>query len=427
MKSAQFLRVVLGAYIVLFFAYLFGPLILMSITAFNSSEFPRVTPWDCFSTDWFNVLVEDKRIMTGLRNSIIIGFGVVCLSVPIGLAAAMMLTQVGRRMKSFFYTVVVSPILVPGVVLGISTLIFWDRLGTMFDASYNSVFYNGIFLSILGQSTFVSAYCMLVFTARLQRFDPVQEEAALDLGATNAQAFVKILLPFLKPAIGSAAVMAFLASFENYNTTIFTIVSESTLTTVLASKVRFGINPSISALAVIIVVLTLICAIIHEAMKRQEARRAQAAKDERVVADYASVGRFATSPWGIVLLVFLAGLGTIWLATRYDTASCKMRLQDERQLRLEQSAPSTPAVTPGAATPGTATPSTTTPTTAPAGSEPAAKPYQGIFAPQNLDQVAPKDEGEAAPAGEGKSDGESKPYQGIFAPQNLDNVAPKSD
>ena len=61
-----------------------------------------------------------------------------------------------------------------------------------------------------------------------------QEEAALDLGATHVQAFRKVLLPFLKPAIGSAAVLAFLASFENYNTTVFTIVSESTLTTVLA-------------------------------------------------------------------------------------------------------------------------------------------------------------------------------------------------
>ncbi len=91
---------------------------------------------------------------------------------------------------------------------------------------------------------------MLIFISRLQRFDSVREEAALDLGATHVQTFRKILLPFLKPAIGSACVLGFLASFENYNTTIFTIASKSTLTTVLASKVRYGFNPSISALAV---------------------------------------------------------------------------------------------------------------------------------------------------------------------------------
>ena len=125
-------------------------------------------------------------------------------------------------------------------------------------------------MTVIGQSTFISAYTMLVFISRLQRFDPVLEEAALDLGATNIQTFRKILIPFLKPAIGSAAVLAFLASFENYNTTVFTIVSESTLTTVLASKVRYGINPSISALAVIIIGLTLTAAFIHEVLKRKD-------------------------------------------------------------------------------------------------------------------------------------------------------------
>ena len=279
MRSDTFLRFAVLFFVLCFFAYLFGPLILMSITAFNSSAFPRVTPWECFSVEWFNVLVQDATLMTGLRNSLIIGAGVVLLAVPIGLAGALMLTQISPRIRPWYYTIVISPILVPGVVLGISTLIFWDRLGTMLDASYESVFYDGMFLTVVGQSTFISAYSMLVFISRLQRFDPAQEEAALDLGATHVQAFRKVLLPFLKPAIASAAVLAFLASFENYNTTVFTIVSESTLTTVLASKVRYGINPSISALAVVIVALTLIGAVLYEIMKRREQVAEEAAKE----------------------------------------------------------------------------------------------------------------------------------------------------
>jgi len=258
-------------FVCLFFAYLFGPLLLMSVSAFNSSAFPRVSPFECFTVEWFDVLAQDKTLMEGLRNSLIIGFGVVLIAVPMGLAGALMLTQVNQRLRPWYYTVVISPILIPGVVLGISTLVFWDRLGTMFGAGYNSIFYDGIFLTIVGQSTFIAAYSMLVFISRLQRFEQAQEEAALDLGATNVQAFRKVLLPFLKPAIGSAAVLAFLASFENYNTTVFTIVSESTLTTVLASKVRYGINPSISALAVVIVVLTLIGANFYEILQRREA------------------------------------------------------------------------------------------------------------------------------------------------------------
>ncbi|MCS5584461.1 MAG: ABC transporter permease, partial [Pseudomonadales bacterium] len=268
MRSETILRLSIGFYILLFFGYLFGPLVIMSITAFNSSNFPAVSPWDCLSGEWFGVLVNDDKLMTGLRNSLFIGAGVVIVAVPMGLAGALLLTQLSRRARSVMYTVTISPILVPGVVLGISTLIFWERidrvlLGTDF-------FYDGFFLTIIGQATFISAYTMLIFVARLQRFDPLLEEAALDLGASNMQAFRKILLPFLKPAVGSAAVLAFLASFENYNTTVFTIVSESTLTTILASKVRYGINPSISSLAVIIIGLTLCFAVVYELLRRRE-------------------------------------------------------------------------------------------------------------------------------------------------------------
>ena len=256
MRSDTLARVFVLGFVCAFFVYLFGPLIIMGVTAFNSSQFPRVTPFECFSVEWFEVLVNDEKLMRGLRNSLIIGAGVVLLAVPLGLAGALMLTQVPNRIRPWYYTIVIAPILIPGVVLGISTLVFWDRLGRMFGADEESIFYDGIFLTVIGQATFVSAYAMLIFISRLQRFDTAQEEAALDLGATHVQTFRKVLLPFLKPAIGSAAVLAFLASFENYNTTVFTSLTSETLITVLASKVRYGINPSISALAVIIVALT---------------------------------------------------------------------------------------------------------------------------------------------------------------------------
>ena len=88
MRAQTILRLSVGFYIVLFFGYLFGPLVIMSITAFNSSTFPAVSPWDCLSGEWFGVLVKDDKIMTGLRNSLLIGAGVVMVAVPIGLAGA---------------------------------------------------------------------------------------------------------------------------------------------------------------------------------------------------------------------------------------------------------------------------------------------------------------------------------------------------
>ena len=128
MKSQNLvLKIFLGLYLAIFFSYLLGPLIIMGVTAFNSPGFPRAAPWECLTFEWFEVLSNDKRIMDGLKNSLIVGSGTVILSVVLGLAGALMLTQIYPKLRATFYTIVIAPILIPGVVLGISTLVFWDR------------------------------------------------------------------------------------------------------------------------------------------------------------------------------------------------------------------------------------------------------------------------------------------------------------
>ncbi len=269
MTSNQIRTWVVRGYIALFFLYLFGPLMIMSASAFNQSSYPTITPWEGFTMEWFGELARNDRLVSGFINSVWIGFGVVTLSVPTALAGAIMLMQVSDRVRPLYYTIVVSPVLVPGVIIGISTVIFWERFGSVVGLDYETT-NNPFFLTIVGQSTFISAYCMLVFIARLQRFDRTLEEAALDLGATHTQVFWKILIPFLRPAILSSVVLAFLTSFENYNTTVFTMVARGTLTTELAGLARFGVNPSIPALAVVIMGLTLVFAVIYEIKKRRE-------------------------------------------------------------------------------------------------------------------------------------------------------------
>ena len=293
MKSQHALNFILGIYIFIFLSYLFGPLIIMSITAFNSAEFPAITPWECFSWRWFQEgkiaydgqhlagLSTDWRLHDGLIKSLIIGLGVVVLAVPIGMAASIVLTQVHSRLRTLFYSVSIMPVLFPGVIIGISTVVLWDRIATIGGEGFIAdIGRNGIFLTILGQTCFISTYCFLIFVARLQRFDQTQEEAALDLGASQTQVFFKVLIPYLMPAIASSAVIAFLASFENYNTTVFSILSDQTLTTVIASKVRLGISPAISALALVIIFLTLLAAIIYEVLKRREDRKKKERQDQ---------------------------------------------------------------------------------------------------------------------------------------------------
>ncbi|MBT4987674.1 MAG: ABC transporter permease [Proteobacteria bacterium] len=414
MTSGSVMRIAVGFYILLFFSYLFGPLLVMAFTAFNSSEFPSISPWNCFTDEWFEVLVKDNQLMGGLKSSLVVGFGVVLLAVPIGLAASLLITQLRSRARSVVYTIAISPILVPGVVLGISTLVFWERVDRVVLGAQDGFFYDGYFMTIIGQSTFIAAYSMLVFLARLQRFDPGLEEAALDLGATQTQVFRKILLPFLKPAIGSAAVLAFLASFENYNTTVFTIVSESTLTTVLASKVRYGINPSISSLAVIIIALTLIAAVVHEFLKRKEERQATA---EALITNPAVIkASRSRRPWGLPIgaltaVLFVGVLGSLWMGRNYDVDECKVRVTEENRVKFEALKQQRLAEAKAKQL------SSSQGQDSAVDSKQSSGQYQNIFAPSNLGQQIESDSG-AEPQSETEAK-DAKQYQNIFAPTNL--------
>ena len=340
---ASFLKAALVLYLVIFFGYLLGPLLIMAVTAFNSPSFPRAAPFECFTFEWFDTLYNDQRIVSSIKNSAIVGAGTVILSLLLGLAGALVLTQIWPRLRATYYTVVIAPILIPGVVLGISTLVFWGRLNTMLGLPDDGFLRNGIFLTVLGQTTFISSYCMLVFIARLQRFDQGQMEAALDLGATHAQAFRKILLPFLKPAFGSAAVIAFLASFENYNTTTFTFGTYPTLTIELAQKVRYGINPSISALAVIIVGITIVGALLHEAYKRRETM---------AIANGAPLGSVSSS---LKLPSFLSNKssGDCVGAGRHQLPRHALVLPGPRSIGLQARSPGNQTSGGGSTTPGT--------------------------------------------------------------------------
>jgi len=394
------IKIFLGLYLVVFFGYLLGPLIIMSVTGFNSPGFPRAAPWECLTFEWFDVLYKDKRIVNGIKNSIIVGAGTVVLSVVMGMAGALVLTQIWPKLRATYYTIVIAPILIPGVVLGISTLVFWDRINVMLGFSSESFLHNGIFLTILGQSTFIASYCMLVFVARLQRFDIGLTEAALDLGATNVQAFRKILLPFLKPAIASSAVLAFLASFENYNTTTFTFGKFPTLTIELAQKVRYGINPSISVLAFLIVVLTIVGALSHEIyQRRKQLALANGAPVSAVSGGFKLPKFLRGNPASIVLLlVALGGFSTIWFANVYSPDSCKIEVRDAKrslqqkrieEIRLQRIESELQKAQQGPNIFGTDK-RLVTPGGIPAPQSPGKGSFGSVFDPQNLDKAGPE-------------------------------------
>jgi len=251
-------------YMVLFLAYMLIPLVVMGGAAFNDSSFPSIYPWKGWTTRWFVELWADTRMWNAFTNTIYVALAVVVISVPIGTAGAILINSIAGRTRSVLYGLMVAPILTPGAVIGISTLLFWNSFGVP----------AGLHLAVLGQVSYIAGFVMLLVLARLQSFDRGLEEAALDLGANHGQVMRRILLPHLYPAIGAGAAIGFTQSIENFNVTLFTRGTYDTLTVYVFSKVRSGITPTINALALLLIAVTLVCAIAYEVKRRRAERRA---------------------------------------------------------------------------------------------------------------------------------------------------------
>jgi spermidine/putrescine transport system permease protein len=268
MNSKSFGQFMIRAYLVIFLAYMLLPLLIMGGAALNDTKFPSVYPWMGLTNRWFLDLWNDERMWGGARNTVLVACSVVAISLPIGTAAAILINSLQAKARSLLYGFMVAPILTPGAVIGISTLLFWNNLDVP----------AGLHLSVLGQVSFIAAYVMLLVLARLQSFDPGLEEAALDLGASHAQVMRRILIPHLYPAIGAGAMIAFFQSVENYNVTLFTRGNSDTLTVYVGSKIRSGITPTINALALILISVTIIGAITYEILRRREQARLKTMK-----------------------------------------------------------------------------------------------------------------------------------------------------
>ena len=258
-----------------FLLYMLVPLLVMGGAAFNASKLPTIYPWKGWTDEWFIAMWADNRIWIAFRNTLLVALAVAAIAVPVGTAGAILVNSIGGRVRGMLYGLMVAPILVPGVVIGISTLLFWNQFGVG----------SGLHLSVLGQVSYIASFVMLLVLARLQSFDQGLEEAALDLGASHGQVMRRILLPHLYPAIGAGAAISFFQSIENFNVTLFTRGGADTLTVYVFSKVRSGITPTINALAFLLIMVTLLLAIVYEVRRRriatiEAAREAEARRAE---------------------------------------------------------------------------------------------------------------------------------------------------
>ncbi|MFN3605674.1 MAG: ABC transporter permease [Cypionkella sp.] len=273
------------AYMGLFLAFMLLPLVVMLGAAFNNNKLPSIVPWKGWTTFWFEEMITDQRMMVAFGNTIIVAIAVAVLAVIVGTASAILINSISGRLRTVLYGMMISTILIPGVVIGISTMILWTKMGNAMDVEF-FLFKPGLHLSVLGQVSYIAAMVMLLVLARLQSFDAGLEEAALDLGASHGQVLRRILLPHLYPAIGAGAAVAFFQSIENYNVTQFTRGGMDTLTVYVFSMVRSGVTPAINALAFLLIMVTLLLALIYEINRRRLARIEAAREAEARRATY---------------------------------------------------------------------------------------------------------------------------------------------
>ncbi len=253
------MRAATWLYIGAFLAFLFLPLAVVGFFAFNDADYPA-PPWRGFTWDWFlgsaaagrTGLFQDRELLTSIGTSAYVAAWVTLLAVSAGTTNAFLLERGRFRGKQALSILMLAPLVIPGVILGISILAFASRIADVADDVFGwdaDWLRPGLPLVILGQFSYVVTIATLTISARLRRFDPTLEEAALNLGASRAAVLRTIMLPFLRPALLGSAAISFLLSFEDFNTTLMLVGSDAPLTILMYGRMREGATPVLNAVS----------------------------------------------------------------------------------------------------------------------------------------------------------------------------------
>ena len=265
------LRASTAAYLLAFLAFLFLPLIVVGVFAFNDAPYPA-PPWRGFTLDWFvgnsaagrTGLFADSELLGSLWTSCIVATWVTLLSALIGTSNAFLLERGRFRGKQTLSVLLLAPLVIPGVILGISILAFASRIAEFADDTFGlelDFLRPGLPLVVLGQFSYIATIATLTISARLRRFDTTLEEAALNLGASKAAVFRTILLPYLRPALLGSAGISFLMSFADFNTTLMVVGSDSPLTVMMYGRMREGASPVLNAVSLFLMVASALLAL----------------------------------------------------------------------------------------------------------------------------------------------------------------------
>lgn len=239
--------IVVGAII----TFLFTPVVLVVLFSFNSGK-STAPPLDGLSLRWYEQLFADPVFNTALQNSLIAAGVTIAFVLVTGTAAAVALSRHRSRLLDALSSAVMAPLVIPGLFIGLALFSFFNKIG--FELSLLTV--------IIGQSLVTLPLVVVVVNSRLANIETNMIEAARDLGANGFQAFYKVLLPLIAPTLLGASLLVAAWALDEVIITLWTNGGNTTLPVMIFAKVRQGTDPSVNAIASLVLAGTTLTTIL---------------------------------------------------------------------------------------------------------------------------------------------------------------------
>jgi spermidine/putrescine transport system permease protein len=254
---------VLRGFFALVVAFLYAPIVILLIFSFNDSDFPSF-PLSGFTLRWYHQFLVNGDLRASLETSALIAAMTSVGAVVLGVLSSIALVRRRFRGKAAASALLLSPLVIPYVVFGISLLLLFHQLGVP----------RSLFTVVIGHIVITLPYAILVLVPRLEQIDESLEEAAYDLGASRLRTFRSVTLPLILPAVLSAFLIAFTTSFDEYAVASFVVGSRSTFPIYLYSALRFPSQlPQVIAVAVVVLIISLTVVVAAELGRRVAERR----------------------------------------------------------------------------------------------------------------------------------------------------------
>ncbi len=247
---------------VLMFGFMYLPIAVL--TAYSVNDSPASAQWKGFSLKWYAKFFHDERIIGALRDSLLVAIGAVAIAAMLGTLMAVGLARYRFPGRRLYQNISYLPLIIPDIAIAVSTLVFLAAVAV--PLSLGTI--------VAAHVVFCLAYVALTVSSRLNDLDPHLEEAALDLGATPFQAFIRVLLPQLMPGIISGCLLAFVSSMDDFLIASFTAGGGiNTLPMEIFSRIRVKVTPDLNALSVVLLVTSAIAVLVAEWVRSQSEKK----------------------------------------------------------------------------------------------------------------------------------------------------------